>query len=251
VRIPIALALGLILIPALGIAGIGAAQAQAPDASPVPIWGVVLGTAIAAGLLYLIVHGPDGHYYRYPYYGEYYRHYYRPEYRPYRGFWPSSALTVTVAPRVSGRVLGVVVVDGHHYILSRDAGGHLYRYPYFGPYEKVYYKADYHDYHGTYVSNGDYRRAGLRQGDSHWDSDKRILAPDVQRPRPVGRPANEPSHQPQYNRNQPQPNQPNHQQPSNRNQQQPNQRNANGNDGRKPQQQCGHPGEAPCPNQHP
>ncbi|HLW47895.1 MAG TPA: hypothetical protein VKW09_09030 [bacterium] len=262
-RIPMALVLGLLLIPALGLAGIGPVQAQSPDASPVPIWGVVLGTVIAVGLLYLIVHGPDGQYYRYPYYGEYYGHYYRPDYRPYRGFWPSSSVVVTVAPHVAGVVLGVVLVDGHHYILSRDAGGHLYRYPYFGPYQKVYYKPDYRDYHGAYVSSGDYRRAALRMGDSHWDSDKRILAPDVQRPHLAPRPSTQPNHQPQYNRNQQQTprgtDQTNHQQ-YNRNQQQPpRQPNSNQNGGRdnsggrKPQHQCGHPGEPACPDngQHP
>jgi hypothetical protein len=239
VRIPIALVLGLMLIPALGLAGIGPAQAQSPDASPVPIWGVVLGTVIAAGLLYLIVHGPDGHYYRYPYYGEYYRHYYHPEYRPYTGFWPSSSVVVTVAPHVAGVVLGVVLIDGHHYVLSRDAGGHLYRYPYFGPYREVYYKPDYHDYHGTYVTNGAYRQAALRQGDSHWDGDKRILAPTFQRPRQAQRPSNPPNHQPQYNRTQQQP---------------PRKPNSNQSGGHKPQQQCGHQGEPACPDkggQHP
>lgn len=246
VRIPIALALGLLLIPALGLAGVGHAQAQAPDASPVPIWGVVLGTVVVAGLLYLMVHGPDGHYYRYPYYGEYYRHYYHPEYRPYAGFWTSSAMVVTVAPRVSGTVLGVVLVDGRHYILSRDAGGHLYRYPYFGPYEHVYYRPDYRDYRGPYVGNGAYRTAQVRVGDARWDNDRRILAPDYQRPRSVQRPSTQPNHQPQYDRNQ-------HQQPRqyNRNQPQPNtnQRGGRDNSGgsRKPQQRCGHQGEPPCP----
>jgi hypothetical protein len=274
VRIPVALALGLILIPALGLAGIGHAEGQvvavAVVAAPVPIWGVVLGTVLVAGLLYLIVHGPDGHYYRYPYYGEYYRHYYHPEYRPYTGFYASSAVVVTVAPRVAGVVLGVVLVDGHHYILSRDAGGRLYRYPYYGPYRQVYYKPDYHEYRGPYVENGASRRAALRQGDAHWDSDKRILAPDFQRPR-LGQRPNQPVNQPQYHRDQhqapqyqrdrQQPNPPARQPQYHRDPQQPNQRNSGQTGGRdtsagghRPQHECGHSGEPSCPGnmgQHP
>jgi len=52
---------------------------------PQPIAGIVLGTIFVAGLLFLLVRDHDGHFSRYPYYGQYYRHYYRPEYRPYRG----------------------------------------------------------------------------------------------------------------------------------------------------------------------
>jgi len=58
-----ALILGIILIPALALAGVGQAQAQPLQVSPVPIWGIVLGTIIVAGLLYLVVHGPDDVYY--------------------------------------------------------------------------------------------------------------------------------------------------------------------------------------------
>ena len=50
-----------------------------------PLVGVVLGTIIVAGLVYLLVRHPGGALYRYPYYGSYYRHYYRPVYRPYFG----------------------------------------------------------------------------------------------------------------------------------------------------------------------
>jgi len=195
-RITLALVLGVILIPALGLAGVGVAQAQlvqiniglpeqpAVEPAPVPIWGVVLGTVIVGGLLYLVVHGPDGGYYRYPYYGEYYRHYYHPEYRPFVGFYPASTLIVTVAPAMVGTVLGIVIIDNHQYVLSRDAGGHLYRYPYYGPYHQVYYRPVYHRYDGIYVQNGAYRSAPVRQGDRHWDTDKRDLAPTFQRPRP-------------------------------------------------------------------
>ena len=59
IRTPMALILGIILIPALAPAGVGQAQAQPLQVSPVPIWGIVLGTIIVAGLLYLVVHGPD------------------------------------------------------------------------------------------------------------------------------------------------------------------------------------------------
>jgi hypothetical protein len=62
-----------------------------PYASPAPAWtppvivGVVLGTIVVGGFLYLLVRGPGGYFYRYPYYGAYYRYYYRPYYRPYYG----------------------------------------------------------------------------------------------------------------------------------------------------------------------
>ena len=57
----------------------------APVYSPPPLVGVVLGTIVVAGLLYLLVRHPGGALYRYPYYGPYYRTYYRPVYRPYYG----------------------------------------------------------------------------------------------------------------------------------------------------------------------
>src|SRR5579864_6246712 len=129
-RIPLALVLGIILIPALGLAGVGQVQAQPLQVSPVPIWGIVLGTIIVAGLLYLIVHGPDGGYYRYPYYGDYHRHYYRPYYRPYVGYYPVLAPVIFVAPPIAGVVLGIIVVNNLQYILTSDAYGHFYRYPY-------------------------------------------------------------------------------------------------------------------------
>jgi hypothetical protein len=50
-----------------------------------PLVGVVLGTIVVAGLVYLLVRHPSGALYRYPYYGPYYRVYYRPVYRPYYG----------------------------------------------------------------------------------------------------------------------------------------------------------------------
>jgi hypothetical protein len=63
-----------------------------PSPAPVPAYvpvpslaGVVLGTIVVAGLVYLLVRGHDGRLYHYPYYGPYYRTYYRPAYRPYSG----------------------------------------------------------------------------------------------------------------------------------------------------------------------
>jgi hypothetical protein len=63
-----------------------------PYAYPAPypypsIAGVVLGTIVVGGLLYLLVRGASGYLYRYPYYGSYYRHYYRPYYAPYLGLY--------------------------------------------------------------------------------------------------------------------------------------------------------------------
>jgi hypothetical protein len=224
-----ALVLSVILIPALGLAGIGPTQAQPLQVSPVPIWGIVLGTIIVAGLLYLIVHGPDGGYYRYPYYGEYYGYYYRPHYRPYTGFYLASAPIIIVAPKIAGVVLGIVVVDHLQYILTRDAYGHQYRYPYYGPYHQFYYRPTYRPYTGAF------HNAPVRQGDHHWDTDKRNLAPAFQRPQPHERPS------PAYHQPQQQP--------------YPSQHGGGGNSGEShnPQQKCGHPQEPPCPNngQHP
>jgi hypothetical protein len=50
-----------------------------------PLAGIVLGTILFGGLVYLLVRHSSGHFYRYPYYGSYYRQYYRPYYRPYYG----------------------------------------------------------------------------------------------------------------------------------------------------------------------
>jgi hypothetical protein len=235
-RIPIALALAVLLIPALGLTGVGQAQAQA--LSPVPIWGIVLGTIIVAGLIYLLVHGPDGGYYRYPYYGEYYGQYYRPQYRPYTGYYVASSPIIVVAPAIVGVVLGVVVVNGLQYILTRDAYGHLYRYPYYGPYRQVYYRPAYRPYTSAY------QYAPVRQGDQRWDTDRRNLAPAFQRPQhewqpgPTYRQQQRPG--PTYQQQQRQPN--------------PGQNGGGrGNSGgpRNPQQQCGHPNEPPCPNNQP
>jgi hypothetical protein len=256
-RVPLALVLSVMLIPALGLAGVAPAPAQPLQASPVPLWGIVLGTVIVAGLLYLIVHGPDGDYYRYPYYGSYYRVYYRPGYRPYTGFYPAAAPVIVVAPPIVGAVLGVVVINHVQYLLSRDASGHLYRYPYYGPYRHVYYRPTYRSYHGAYVTNGAYRRAPLRQGDPRWDNDKRNLAPAFQWPRPRRQPT------PAYRQPQRQAHPASHQppqQPSQTRRQPQQQPHANPHGGRSPSggsrnqtQQCGHPGQQPCPNhdQHP
>ena len=230
-RIPLALVLAVILIPAVGLAGVGQAQAQPLQVSPVPIWGIVLGTVIVAGLLYLLVHGPDDVYYRYPYYGEYYQYYYRPYYRPYIGYYVASGPIIVVAPAIAGVVLGVVVVNNFEYILTRDDYGHLYRYPYYGPYRQYYYRASYRPYTGTYARI--YQSAPLRQGDRHWDTDKRDLAPAFQRP-------------------QRQPN-PGYQRPQQERQPNPSENGGRGNSGgpRNPEQRCGHPQDQPCPNDKP
>ena len=260
-RIPLALVLSALLIPALGLAGVGQAQAQPLQVSPVPIWGIVLGTIIVAGLLFLLVHGPDGGYYRYPYYGEYYGYYQRSYYRPYTGYYPASAPIITVAPAIAGVVLGVVVVNNVQYILTRDAYGHLYRYPYYGPYRQFYYRPTYRSYRGAFQD------APVRQGDQRWDNDRRMLAPIVQRPQSQRQPSRGYQQRPRqpnppYQQQQQRP-RPTYQQPQQRPnptyqpQRQPNpgQNGGRGNSGgsRNRQQQCGHPQEPPCPNnnQHP
>jgi len=236
VKILMALALSLVLIPALGVAGVGPAQAQPLQASPVPIWGVVLGTVLVAGLIYLLVHSPDGGYYRYPYYGQYYQHYYRPTYRPYTGYYVASSPIVTVASALIGTVLGIIAVNNVQYILTRDADGHFYRYPYYGPYRQVYYRASYHPYRGSYGY------AQVRQGDNRWDSDRRILAPASQRPPRQWEQQQAPRYQ-----SQPRPNYQQQQRPNYQQQQRP------GNQQQR-QQQCGHNQEPACPDngqQHP
>jgi hypothetical protein len=269
-RISLLLVLAMILIPALGLAGVGQAQAQPLQVSPVPIWGVVLGTIIVAGLLYLLVHGPDGAYYRYPYYGQYYGYYYHSSYRPYTGYYAASAPVITVAPLIVGTVLGIVTLNNVQYILSRDAGGHLYRYPYYGPYRQFYYRPAYRPYQGAFVRNGDYRSAPVRQGDPRWDTDRRILAPANQRPQPhptYQQPQRQPNRTYQRSPQQPHPTyqqpqrQPNRtyqrpqQQRSRTYQQRPQQSNPGQNPGRgnsggsrNPQQRCGQPQEPPCSN---
>jgi hypothetical protein len=275
-RISLALVLAVVLIPSLGVAGVGQAQAQPLSVSPVPIWGVVLGTVIFAGLLYLIVHGPDGGYYRYPYYGAYYQHYYQPWYRPYLGFYPAAAPVIVVAPVVVGTVLGIVVVNNLQYIVSRDTYGHYYRYPYYGPYRQVYYRPTYRPYAGAYTTVAAFRSAPVRQGDPRWDNDKRILAPADQRPQihqqpvPQRQPATRPP-QPRPAYQQPQHPRPQQQQPSNRQPRQhptyqqpqryqqpshqPNRGPSSGrsNHGGGSTQQCGGPQQPACPhnNQHP
>jgi hypothetical protein len=59
--------------------------APAPYYYAPPLAGIVLGTIVVAGLVYLLVRHSSGYLYRYPYYGSYYRYYYRPNYRPYYG----------------------------------------------------------------------------------------------------------------------------------------------------------------------
>lgn len=198
------------------------------------------------GLLYLIVHGPDGGYYRYPYYGEYYRHYYHPWYRPYTGFYPEAAPVIVVAPLIVGAVLGIVIINNLQYVLSRDASGHLYRYPYYGPYRQVYYRPTYAQYRGPYVTNGAYRNAPVRQGDPRWDTDRRNLTPAAQQPQRQYQPQQRPTQQPQQRPTQ---------QPRRPTQQRPNPKQNGGRPdggGGNSRQTCGQPQQPPCPStQHP
>jgi hypothetical protein len=140
------------------------------EAAPLPITGIVLGTIVVAGLVYLLVHGPDGGYYRYPYYGPYYAHYYRPYYHPYYGYYPAFVPVILVPAPIVGIVLGTIVVGSLTYIVCRDDGGHFYRYPYYGPYRDYYtheHHATYQAYRGTY-GNAPFN-APIRQGDARWD----------------------------------------------------------------------------------
>ncbi len=130
---------------------------------PLPIAGIVLGTIVVAGLLYLLVHDHDGAYYRYPYYGTYYHHYYRPAYRPYLGLYPAAALIITVPAPIFGVVLGRTVVGGLDYLVARDRDGRVSRYPYYGPYRAHYYRPEYRSYQGSYFN------VPVRQGDPRWD----------------------------------------------------------------------------------
>lgn len=190
-RISVALALALVLVPALGLTGVGGAQAQPLAVSPVPIWGVVLGTIVIAGLLYLLVHGPDGGYYRYPYYGDYHRHYYHPGYRPYVGYYPPTAPVIFVAPAFVGTVLGIVFVSNLAYIVTRDSYGYLYRYPYYGPYRQYYHPPQYRTYPGAYVGVP-YQSIPVRMGDSRWDAPVTRTPPGPDRPRILIPPATPP-----------------------------------------------------------
>jgi len=132
-------------------------------ASPLPLVGIVLGTIVVAGLLYLLVND-NGAYYRYPYYGSYYGYYYRPFYRPYLGPYPALAPVISVAVPIAGAVLGVIVgADRLPYLLARDSDGHFSRYPYYGPYQRYYARPGYRPYAGAYGN------APVRQGDPRWD----------------------------------------------------------------------------------
>ena len=149
-------------IDVVGSVAVANPPAPVVTIAPLPIVGVVLGTIAVASLLYLLVHDNDGHFYRYPYYGDYYRYYYRSAYRPYTGYWPQSAPVIVVPAPISGIVLGTTLVGGFEYLLARDHDGRVYRYPYYGPYHEYYYHAAYQPY------GGDYHQAPLRQGDPHW-----------------------------------------------------------------------------------
>lgn len=185
--------------------------------NPLPIWGTVLGTILVAGLLYLLVHEPDNHYYRYPYYGAYYRHYYHRGYRAYQGYYPESAPIVTVAWPISGVVLGTVEVNNYEYIMARDSGGHFYRYPYYGPYRQYYYRPTYRPYTGAYVNVVNVHNnvhvtnvvhvnnIQVRQGDPHWDAPAAYASSHANyfRSTPQRQPFNRPSPQPAPQRPEP------------------------------------------------
>lgn len=131
---------------------------------PLPIEGIVLGTIIVAGLLFLLARDDDDHFYRYPYYGRYYHYYYRPEYRSYRGHYPAETPVITVPQRVAGSVLGTTEVSGLQYLVVRERTGELSRYPYYGPYHRYYYRPEYRPYRGRHPD------APVRQGDVRWET---------------------------------------------------------------------------------
>jgi len=167
-----------LLVTEVNVTGpVATAPATTEVVSTLPLWGIVLGTVVDAGLLYLVTRGPDGNYYRYPYYGGYYRHYYHSGYRPYTGFYPASAPIITVALAIIGAVIGMVIVDGDPYIVS-NYGGHYYRYPYYGPYHQYYYRPAYQGYQRPYAGANVnvYVNASVRQGDSHWDAPAHAMA---------------------------------------------------------------------------
>ncbi|HET8998211.1 MAG TPA: hypothetical protein VFP86_01045 [bacterium] len=139
------------------------APVEEVSADPLPIVGIVLGTIAVAGLIFLLTHDRDDHYYRYPYYGSYYRYYYRPEYRPYFGWYPGQPPIITRPAIIGGFVLGTTVVGGLEYLVTRDRDGRFYRYPYYGPYRTHYYRPDYRPY------GGPYRDAPVRQVDPRWE----------------------------------------------------------------------------------
>ena len=149
-------------IDVVGPAAVAYPPAPVVTVSPLPIVGVVLGTIALVGLLYLLVRDHDGHFYRYPYYGDYYHYYYRAAYRPYTGYWPQATPVIVAPTPISGVVLGTTVVSGLDYLLARDHDGHIYRYPYYGPYHQYYYRPAYRPY------AGDFQQAPIRQDDPHW-----------------------------------------------------------------------------------
>jgi hypothetical protein len=188
---------------------------------PMPVVGIVLGTVLSDGLLYLIVHDGTA-YYRYPYWGAYYRHYYQARYRPYGGYYPASAPILFAAEPIAGTVLGIVTVNEYEYLAVRDHDGQFRRYPYYGPYRSYYYRATYHAYSGTYASAS--VRAPVAVGDPHWDAPKyqlqQVGRTTTSRPTPwsaphrtlsmpapapqAHRPSQRPQWQPQIQRPQPQ-----------------------------------------------
>ena len=166
-------------IDVLGPAAVAYPPAPVVTVAPLSIVGVVLGTVAVAGLLYLLVHDNDGHFYRYPYYGDYYHYYYRETYRPYIGYWPQAAPVIFVPASISGIVIGTTVIGGLAYLLARDHDGRVYRYPYYGPYHQYYYGSAYRPY------AGDYHQAPLRQGDPHWTARANTTVQGQPKPVPV------------------------------------------------------------------
>src|SRR5438105_8370344 len=145
-------------------------------AAPLPIAEIVLGTIVVAGLVYLLVRDNDGRYYRYPYYGPYCRHYYRPEYRSYFGPYPPLAPVIFVPAPIVGVVVGTVILGGFEHLLARDRDGRFYRYPYYGPYHRYYYRPEYRPYTGSYHD------ASVRQGDPRWTPPSPQNAPAYRTP---------------------------------------------------------------------
>ena len=165
-----------LLVSQLSFSGpIGYTPPATQTVSPLPLWGVVLGTIFVGGLLYLLAAGPDGYYYRYPYYGPYHRYYYRPAYQPYVGRYPqpASIVVVTVAQPIVGVVLGRISVNNYQYLVTRDDTGHFYRYPYYGPYRPYYavHNANVTNVRVINVTNvtNVYVNAQVRAGDARWD----------------------------------------------------------------------------------
>jgi len=69
-----------------------------------------------------------------------------PAYAPYP---PAPAPDTTVAPFLTGVVLGTILWGGLSYLLVHGPYGY-FRYPYYGPYYRYYYRPGYAPYYGPY-----------------------------------------------------------------------------------------------------